>query len=225
MNPKRASKIREKARRDKVKGREPEFRCYASSVRLEEFQNGFLLLSELYNTSSSRDPRYQGYNPYSPYGFYPFTPYSSRYYNSPYSIYNSMVSDEVRMLSASVVSFNPDGKLYFDNSLSLREKRKPTLEQSSDFWATRNRIVIGYKDESELFFNTRFEGNESAMDTLKVLMKNPTDQIRNESKDDEGIRFWYSNCFYVWGYQSVRDPSLAADRTRSVFYIVKVHVP
>lgn len=225
MNPKRASKIRERARRDRMKGREPEFRCYASSLRLEEYQDGFLLLTELYNTSSGKDPYYQNYNPYSPYGYYPFTPYSSRYYNSPYSMYNSMVSNEVRLLSASVVSFNPEGKLYFDNSLSLGEKRKPTLEQASDFWATHDKIVIGYKNESDLFFNTRFEGNESTADTVKVMMKNPTEQVRSESKEDEGIRHWYSNRFYVWGYQSVRDPSLSTDKNRSVFYIVKLHVP
>lgn len=228
MNPKRALKITEEARRDRTKGRDPEYRCYASTVRLEEDSEGFLLLTELYNMSSGMNTSpYQSSYPYyaSPYGMYPFSPYASRYYNSPYSFSGPSQSSDVRVLCSSVASFTADGKLEWDHSLPLDDKRKPALEQASDFWFASNKIVLASKDESNIFVKTRYKNNEVEADTLKIMLKNATDLIRNESKEDEGVRYWYSSYFYVWGYQSLKDPTIATDdRTRSVFYLVKLYV-
>ena len=227
MNPKRALKIYEQSRRDRLHGRDPDYRIYASSVRLDENANGFLLLAELYNMSSGMNNYpYQG-NPYfaGPYGLYPFTPYSSRFYNSPYSYNNQLPNSDVNILESLVVAVAPDGKLDWDHGLKLKDKRKPALEQSSDFWASKDKIVLVSKLESDIYAYARYKNNETERDTLQVKLKNPTDLIRNESKEDEGVRHWYDQFFYVWGYQSLKDPAIVnEDRTRSVFYLVKLHV-
>lgn len=228
MNPKRAQKITEEARRDRIKGRDPEYRSYASTIRLDEDENSFLLLTELYNMSSGMNTSpYQSSYPYyaSPYGMYPFSPYASRYYNSPYSFSAPSQSSDVRVLNSTVAVLNSDGKLEWDHSLPLDDKRKPALEQAADFWFTQNKIVLASKDESDIIIKARFKNNEVESDTLKTLLKNPTDLIRSESKEDEGVRHWYGNNFYVWGYQSLKDPTIVnEDRTRSVFYLVKLYV-
>jgi hypothetical protein len=83
--------------------------------------------------------------------------------------------------------------------------------------------VIATKTESDLVVKARFKNNETAGDTTKILMRKPTDIVRDETEDEGGVRHWFGNKFYVWGYQTVRDPEMKfEDRTRSVFYIIKV---
>ncbi len=228
LSAKRAEKVRTISRRFREKSRDPEFRASVTNVKLEERVNGFYLLAETYNTVTPNNGPYPyagGYGPgYSPYGYYPYSPFSSRYYNSPYTYSNQPVSVDYSILSTSVVAFSADGRLDWDHSLKVDDHRRPTLEQAADFWCNKNKIVIAAKDESELVVKSRFKNNESSGDTLKVITRRPNETIRDETKDDGGVRHWYGNRFYVWGYQSVRDPEAKDDKNRSVFYLIKANV-
>ena len=51
----------------------------------------------------------------------------------------------------------------------------------------------------------------------------PADDIRSEKDYEGGVRQWYNNTFYVWGYQTIRNVT-KDDRVRDVFYINKVVV-
>lgn len=229
LNARRADKIKASSRRFREKSKDPEFKANVSNVRLEERAAGFYLLAEAYNTvtasNNSPYPYTGGYNSYyTPYGgLYGYSPFASRYYNSPYNFNNQPVHSDISMLSTSVLAFNPDGKLDWDHSLKVDDERKPTLEQAADFWCDKNKIVIATKTESELVVKARFKNNETSGDTIKVLMRKPTEVVRDETEDEGGVRHWYGNKFYVWGYQTVKDPEMKfEDRTRSVFYIIKV---
>jgi hypothetical protein len=225
LNSKRADKIKAMSQRFREKSKDPEFRANVSNVRLEERTAGFYLLAEAYNTVTAANsgpyPYYNGY--YQPYGGMGYSPFASRYYNSPYNYYNQPIHNDISMLSTSVLAFNADGKLDWDHSLKIDDERKPALEQAGDFWSDKNKIVIATKSESEIVVKARFKNNETAGDTVKVLMKKPTDVVREETDEEGGVRHWYGNKFYVWGYQTVKDPEMKfEDRTRSVFYIIKV---
>lgn len=229
MTAKRADKIKNMSQRFREKARDPEFRVNVSNVRLEERSAGFYLLAEAYSTVSAANTGpypYYGYGSsyYSPYGgAYGYSPFASRYYNSPYNFYNAPVHNDFSMLSTSVLAFNPDGKLDWDHSLKADDDRKPILEQVADFWCDKNKIVIASKSESDLIVKARFKNNESAGDTVKVLLKKPNEVVREETDGEGGVRHWYGNKFFVWGYQTVRDPEMKfEDRTRSVFYLIKV---
>lgn len=229
LNTRRADKIKANSRRFREKSKDPEFKANVSNVRLEEREAGFYLLADAYNTvtASNNGPypysgAYNGY--YNPYGgMYGYSPFASRYYNSPYNFYNQAVRNDVSMLSTSVLAFNADGKLDWDHSLKVDDERKPNLEQAADFWCDKNKIVIATKTESDLVVKARFKNNETAGDTIKVLMRKTTDVVREETDDEGGVRHWFGNKFYVWGYQTVRDQEMKfEDRNRSVFYIIKV---
>jgi len=228
MSAKRADKIRNTSKRFREKSKDPEFRTNVSNVRLEEKSAGFYLLAEAYNTitASNNGPYpYSGYGPYySPFGsMYGYSPYSSRFYNSPYNFYNQPLHNDFSMLSSSVLAFNPDGKLDWDHSLKAEDDRRPTLEQVADFWCDKNKIVIATKDESELIVKARFKNNEISADTVKILLKKPTEVVKEDTDGEGGVRHWYGNKFYVWGYQTIKDPEMRfEDRTRSVFYLIKV---
>jgi hypothetical protein len=228
MSAKRADKIRNTSQRFREKSRDPEFRTNVSNVRLEEKKAGFFLLAEAYATITAANTGpypYGGYGPYySPYGgMYGYSPYSSRFYNSPYSYYNQPVHNDFSMLSTSVLAFNPDGKLDWDHSLKADDGRKPALEQVADFWSDKNKIVIATKSENDLIVKARFKNNEILADTVKILQNKPTDVVRDETDGEGGVRHWYRDKFYVWGYQTIKDPEMRfEDRTRSVFYLIKV---
>jgi hypothetical protein len=127
------------------------------------------------------------------------------------------------MQSTSVLAFTPDGKLDWDHSLKADDTRKPSLEQAADFWSDQNKIVIATKSESDLIIKARFKNNEILSDTVQVLLKKPSEVVREETDGEGGVRHWYANKFYVWGYQTVKDPEMRfEDRNRSVFYLIKV---
>lgn len=228
LSEKRAEKIKATAKRYRDKSRDPDFKANVSNVKLEEKPTGFYLLAEAYSTitASNNSPYpYYGYNPYyMPMGYYGYSPYASRYYNSPYNFYNNTVRNDFSMLSTSVLAFTSDGKLEWDHSLKADDSRKQQLEQVADFWSDKNKIVIVTKVENDLVLKVRFKNDEVVNDTVKLLLKKPTDLVREDSDDEGGVRHWFGKSFYVWGYQTVKDPEVRfEDRTRSVFYLVKVN--
>src|SRR5204862_3426241 len=110
---KKATKVKQVAEKQIQKGKIPSYKSYATIVRIHEIEKGFLVLSELYYSSTNLNstpywnsyPYNYGYGGngygYSPYGL---NPYGNRYYNSPYS-YNSAQNSEVRMTESVVLLF------------------------------------------------------------------------------------------------------------------------
>jgi hypothetical protein len=227
LNPKRSEKIKTVSERQREHGKDPDFRANVSNVRLEEYPEGFFLLAEVYNTTTGTNtfyPYQSNYaGTYSPYGYNYLNPYSSRYYNSPYSN-GSQIVYSTRVVQSAVVVFGPDGKLDWDHSLKVDNEERNTLEQASDFWCDKNRIVITNKMEKDLTTKVRFRNEEDITDTVQIMLKNNQEVVRDETKDEGGVRFWYGNKFFVWGYQTLKHPAMniLEDRTRTVFYIVKV---
>jgi hypothetical protein len=227
LNPKRSEKVKSVSDRQREHGKDPEFRANVSNIRLEEYPEGFYLLAEVYQTTNSSTSLYPYQNNYSsaynsPYGYNYFSPYSSRFYNSPYNV-SQPVASSVKVLQSAVIVFGSDGKFDWDHSLKVDNEERSGLEQASDFWCDKNRIILTNKRESELEVKTRFRGNEEQSDTIKIILKNEQEILKDETKDEGGVRFWYGNTFYLWGYQTLKDPSmnLLEDRTRTVFYLVK----
>jgi hypothetical protein len=226
LNPKRSEKIRSVSERHRLNGKDPEFRANVTAIRLDEYPEGFFLLAEVYNTTSGSGSLYppaQSYNGYYPTvsgGYNNYSPFNSRYYNSPYN-YGQPISSSVRVVQSAVVAFRPDGRLEWDHSIKVDSKDRGVLEQASDFWCDKNRIVIATKLESDLSSKVRFKNDESQADTVSIMLKNPGDVVREEAEEEGGVRYWYGNKFYLWGYQTLKDPT-AEDKVRSVFYIVKV---
>jgi hypothetical protein len=85
-------------------------------------------------------------------------------------------------------------------------------------------MAKAYKKESDLILNIHEKNDLSTLDTVKVELKNPTEKIKFESIDDGGIRGWYNNTFYTWGFCTLKDSEKSSNPTRNVFYINKVVV-
>ncbi len=229
LKEKRVASLKERSQQANKLGEIPDFKTYAVPLRVEEQPNGFALLTEVYQPSSSLNS-YPYWNNnfgtpsygYTPYGYNPFM---NRYYNAPYQYNNNTPAGETKMLYASLMLFDLRGKLTGDYGLKLEDKKSAGLEQTSDFIYTKDHVALAYKKEKEININRILSGGVVESDTLQAKLPNETDFIRNDSEYNSTIRFWYRNIFYVSGYQSIRDRSgNAEDPIRYVFYINKIEV-
>jgi hypothetical protein len=233
MNPKRAARIRENTKEAIVEGRKPNFTAYVIPYKIQESKEGFLMLAEVYHPSSNSNPYFNSpyNNPYAanPYMYNPFWGYypGMRMYRPPYGYNNNNTrpTEDIKAYASILIAFDAAGKPKWDQSLTLDEMKKPSLEQVSDYYFGENHVVFLYKKESELKIKTiEVSNGEAKESTEKIKLLEDLDEIRHEREFEEGVKLWYNNTFYVWGYHTVRNVSNKEDRTRDVFYINKVVV-
>ncbi len=233
LPPKRAEKVISKSTKSKSQGKLPDYNINVSLYRIDEREDGFYVLGELYYRNTSG---YYGnypyassyYTPYPAYGYYPYgvTPYSNRYYNSPGAYpYASSRQSDAHIVETTVLKFNSRGKIEKDASLKLDNMKLPQLEQVADFTVSKDSIVILYKKESQIIYEKeRGDADEVAeIKQVKVELQR-NESLKKEDKDEGTLRFWYGKSFYVWGYQTVRDDTREGDKTQYVFYVNKVSV-
>jgi hypothetical protein len=234
LNPKRAERVKTLSREAHERGEIPNFINYVMPFKVTEYKDGYLLLAEVYSPSSNLNPYYSSpyyYNPYSygPYGFNPYFPgyyypgMSRMYRPYPYGS-NSKSADEIKTNESVVIAFDANGKVIWDQSIKLDEVKMASVEQASDFCITGSKLSILYKKESELNIKSVVLSEDTAsVVTEKIKTSDPADDIRSEKDYEGGVRQWYNNTFYVWGYQTIRNVT-KDDRVRDVFYINKVVV-
>lgn len=223
---KRVSKIKAKSKERSESGKTPDYKAFVLPIRIEENEEGFYLLSEMYDPASStiRSTRGNYNDPYYGYGYppYNYNPFTNRYSNSPYSYNNTSQNTSAKMIESILILFDNQGKMVWDNSLKYDNVKRYVTEQVSDFTIKDELVFLAYKNESELHINTSALTTEPEMDTIKIPLKNPSDIIRNEVEEDSGIRYWYGDFSFVWGYQSIKSTDRKTeDPVRYVFYINK----
>lgn len=228
MPKKRAEKIMEKANERIAAGKNPDYKAAVEPFRIVEYAKGFFLLSEMYDPASTVNSRPYWNDPYNPYrGGYGYSRYGyNSYLNQyPYSSYpyNTVPQNSsVKMIQTMLTFFDGKGQLKYDYALKFENIKLPALQQTSDFNVQGNLLSLAYKKESNLYVITGLLGEEVEADTVQVPTKNPNDLVRYESEDDTGIRYWYGDYFFVWGYQSIRNKGKSEeDPLRHVFYISK----
>lgn len=233
MNPKRAARVREAAKEATVEGRKPNFTAYVIPYKIQESKEGFLMLAEVYHPSSNSNPYFSSpyNNPYAmnPYMYNPFWGYypGMRMYRPPYGYGNNSTrpTEDIKAYASILIAFDASGKPKWDQSITLDEIKKPSLEQVSDYYFGDTKVVFLYKKESQLKIKTIDISNGEAKESSeKIRLLEAEDEIRHEKQIEDGVKFWYDKAFYVWGYHTVRNVLNKEDRTRDVFYINKVVV-
>jgi hypothetical protein len=231
LSAKRAAKIKQHSRENREEGKNPSFSSYVMPFRLVENETGYFLLAEIYSQTGSSAMNYANPYYYNPLG-YGMYPYSGGYYypgmNRMYRPYSygptSKNTNDVKTLSTVVLSFDDKGVIKWDESIKLDEINLPGLEQVGDFVIHNNKVFLVYKKESELKIKsvTLDDGDDAATEIIEpVRTGNEEDDIRSEKELEGGVRHWFGNSFYVWGYQTIRNPS-KQNKVRDVFYINRV---
>ncbi len=225
LSPRKAEKTRAKALKQKTLGHIPDYKAYVIPFRIEERPDGFYLLAEQYYPTSNINPypySYNYYNPYS-YGYYPYglSPYMRNYPTSPYMYNSTARNSDVRTVQTMALKLGSHGKFEKDNSLKLINVKQPGLEQVGDFIVAHDSILLAYKNESDIFIQKEKGDLDEIrpVEKIKIKLADPLDVLRNENENEGGIRHWYDNHFYIWGYQNIRNTTRSQDPSRHVFYI------
>ena len=196
--------------------------------RLEETKEGFLFLSEAYHSPTNlNNNRYSPYNsPFygvtGPYGFgYPYrSNYSPNYYNpysSPYG--NSSSANQITMVQASLMVFDPKGNLKADHGFKLEEIKTTSSDQISDFANKQGKISMVFSNEKEINYQvSQSDGMPLIKEKVEIKTKDPSESIRSE--DGGMARYWYDDILYLYGYQTIKD----SQEKRDVFFINKIKV-
>jgi len=233
LKPKRAQNIKDDTKSDLEMGRIPSYVNYVMPYKITEHKDGFLLMAEVYQPSSTMNPYYNSpyYNPYyNPYGYssygqgYYYPGMSRMYRPMPYGS-NVKNSDEIKTSETVLIAFDGQGHIKWDQSMTLDEIKMPSVEQVADFCMTDDRIHFIYRKESDLKLKTISLKNDTVNTySEKIKPLNPVDEIRSEKDGEGSIKHWYGNVFYTYGYQTIRNLG-NEDRVRDVFYVNKVVVP
>ena len=232
LSDKRAEKIKNSTQEAVADGRKPSFSSYVMPFRIEETSEGFVLLAEVYNPSGTASPYHSSYGrPFYGNPYYYYNPFWPGYYPGmrmyrPYAYGDPMRNnDNIKLYETVAVAFDSNGKVTWDQSIVLDEIKRPALEQVSDFYTDDQNLHFLYKKESELKVKSvSLEEGSATESTEKIRLMEPSEEVRSEKELEDGVRHWFGNAFYVWGYHTVRNPDKKENRVRDVFYINKVLV-
>lgn len=224
---KKAQKIRNKISRDKSAGKTPNYKANMLPIRLAEHGGLFYLLAEVFHPTSNFNSYPYGnpswnnsYNPYNPF-YSPGYPNRSNRYDAPYYSEPVIRNVDVRMIQSVVVRFTPDGKLPSAASMKFDDVKRLIMEQTSDFIVKKDSIVLAYKNKSEIIY--QYESAEPMVrpevGKTAILLLNGDDVFKSESEETGGLRFWFNNHAYLWGYRRVKATVDNDLQARYVFYV------
>lgn len=221
---KKAKKILDKAARERTEGRMPRYKANLLPIRLEEFNGGYFLFAEMFHPPSnmtyypygSPNWNYNYYN--NPFGTpgYPYRPYGydAPFYNEPQR------NSEVRMIQSVALRFSLPQAAPVGLTLPYQEVKRPMLDQTGDFLIRKDSMLLCYKFKSDILYLGEPEdiASRPASQKATIRLLQSSDALKDE-EDEGGLRYWYGQSFYAWGYRRVRATVGDNTESRYVFYV------
>jgi hypothetical protein len=232
LKPKRAQKIKNKTKESIAAGKYYDYTNNVIPYKVIECDKGFIVLAETYSPVSFSSTNVYN-SPNSPYWNSPYYYNNPYYYSYPTSrLYrprafgqNVANEEEIKTYSSSLLWINNKGEVSNDFSMKIEDVKIRSVEQVADAGYHKGEVAIVYKNDSKIFYkkmdpttDEMEEGNEP------ITLKDSLDELREEDDSEGGIRHWYENSFYTWGYQTIRNINVKGDKTRDVFYVNKILV-
>jgi hypothetical protein len=232
LKPKRAQKIKNKTKEAIANDKFYDYTNNVIPYKIIEFENGFIVLAETYSpVSFSTTNTYN--SPNSPYWNSPYYYNNPYYYSYPTSrLYrprtfgeNVANEEEIKTYSSALLWFNTNGELANDFSMKIEDVKIRSVEQVTDAGYYNGEAIIVYRKDSKLFYKKMNAASEEVVEGNEPIKLNDSlDELREEEDSDGGIRQWFGNSFYTWGYQTIRNINVKGDKTREVFYVNKIMV-
>lgn len=210
MKAKREQRVKDRISRRKVKGRKVKFNYRLLVHDIIQRGDEYILIGEAY------------YPKYSTYG-------GGGYYDAPYqgnSRQNWADPNFVgyKYTHAVVVGFDRSGNVVWDNSFEINDVLSTQLTEFVKVSTEEDRIVLLYIYE-DVLRSKIIEGSQilegKSFDPIALHFQ--SDEIKDNSKEMEGLENWYDTKFYAYGIQNIknlRDQNVKLNR--KVFYINKV---
>ncbi|GAA4375907.1 hypothetical protein [Hymenobacter koreensis] len=195
MKPERAARLRARAAKRRAEGREVRLHYRLLTHRLIPFQQGHVLVGEVYY------PRYR--------------------YDSPYGtmLYALRAFDGYRSTQAIVCGFDKNGTLLWDNSFLLKNADKYTLAETVRVrpMPDGQRLALAYTNEEFVRYKI-IDRTAPASNDLQVPILTNLEGRKEKivTTSQEGILPWYGSRFLAFGYHRVRPER---GDSREVFFV------
>ncbi|MBC6606510.1 hypothetical protein H8B13_06750 [Hymenobacter sp. BT188] len=196
LKPARAARIRQRSQERRAANRELPLRYRLLVHDLMPFQNGYVLVAEVYY------PRYRS-DSYGP----------------------GMVGTRYRQFDgyhtthAIVCGFDRRGNLLWDNTFVLKDVESYELEETVRLrpMPDGQRLVMTYLEEENIHYKIIDRSLPTPNDLVVPLQPaNPDVKEKLGSTNYEGMQAWYGSRFLAFGYQYVRTPRGGG---RDVFFL------
>ncbi|GCC53371.1 hypothetical protein SanaruYs_36140 [Chryseotalea sanaruensis] len=233
LKPRRADKIKTKTKAAILEGKLFEYTNNSLPYKIVEHQNGFIVLAETYATGTNNSDFYNNRNYTQPWNspYYYYNPYYPRFGSSrPYQSlsYGQNVAQEdieIKTYSSSLLFINAKGIIENDFSAKLEDFKISGIKQISDVAYFNDSAIVVYRKKHDILFHkVDLLDSKSKNGNVKIKLNDDFDDLRTDDDQDAGIKCWYNNVFYTWGYHSIKNTNIKGNKTREVFYINKVVV-
>lgn len=201
LNPKREEKIKTRISQKKQKGKEVKLRYRLLLHDLIPTDEGWVMLAEIFYPEYKSNTNATGWSTW-------------RNYRIGNDVYNNF-----RYSHAVICGFDKNGKLLWDNSVSLKEIESSELNAKVQLTQQDNYQILAYPDES-LIRTVVIRGNEKAKDLEAFDLKTGTDAEKITNAERSNLAAWYGHSFLAYGYQSIRRNNEILNK--DVFYITKL---
>ncbi len=147
-----------------------------------------------------------------------FTDYD--FYGRPYTNTYS-VFDGYRFTGIMMASFDKEGKMLWDNAMSIRNLLSFTLEPKVTLYPSGDEIILTYLSEGKIACSIIRDSETVEKSTFSDLeLMSTNDKLLAESRSR--MVYWYADYFLCYGYQEIRDISKGGNDKRMVYFINKV---
>lgn len=209
MKPRQEERVKGRINRRKLKGKNNRFNYRMLVHELIPYQDQFILLGEAFY------PKYQTVSRSSS-GFF-YAPRSSSSYAT------DQVFDGYRYTHATVLGFDSNGRLLWDNSFEINDVKTFHKEQFVKLKAHNTNITLLYLYNNQLrtkVINGRTVVEGKSVEPIKTLFAGDKS---SETTTLNRLEYWYGEYLIAYGIQDIVNVSSAGDRTtRSVFFVNKL---
>lgn len=201
MNPKREEKMLSRIKLRKQKGKEVKLRNRLLLHDIISTSEGWVMVAEIFYPEY-KAPTVNG------------SLSNWRNYRIGNDVYNNF-----RYTHAILCGFDHNGKLLWDNSISLKDVESNELNPKVQITRQNDFHIVAYPDE-ELIRTVVLKDSEKVknLETFDLKANTETEKITNTERTN--LVAWYGHSFLAYGYQSIRRENLVSNR--EVFSISKL---
>lgn len=203
MSEKEQKKIERKKEKAEQKGEELLLNYNIASHPIVSVSDGYEFLGEAYY------PTYRTYT-------------TSSFMNGHWSTQIHTVFDGFRYTHATLVKFDKDGNIIWDNTFKMFPWTKPmSVKKFITMKDAEGYVNLMYGNINQLNYKVvdSNNGNDVNIATKNIETGIENDKIRRSSSYPE---YWYDNYFIVYGTQTISNSQV--ERKRNVFYVNKIKV-
>ena len=211
MKINRQRRIKDRIEKRKNKGKENRFNYRILVHELVPYQDQFILLGEAFY------PKYKSVDRSISSGFFTRPGYG-------YASNSELIFDGYRYTHASVLAFDTNGKLQWDNTFEINDVKTFNLEQFVKIKTDTERITLLYLFDNKLRSKVIagknvVEGKNT--EPIKTLIEGEV--VANNVSVLNKLEYWYGDYLFAYGVQNLTNTKqIGGQAERSVFFINKL---